>query len=79
VGSPFFCFLPTKAHFSSNWTSRVQGGKGHPLVVGGLGVPADLPGQPPGSRSGGGRPWASVVLGRSVRLLRVRDGPLTHP
>src|SRR5258707_680331 len=28
-----FCFLPTKAHFSSNWTSRVRGGKGHQLVV----------------------------------------------
>ena len=38
VGSQFFCFLPTNAHFSSNWTSRVSGGKGHQLVVGVLGV-----------------------------------------
>ena len=30
----FFCFLPTNAHFSSNWTSRVAGGKSHDLVVG---------------------------------------------
>jgi hypothetical protein len=33
VGSQFFCFLPTKAHFSSNWTSRVRGGKSHEFVV----------------------------------------------
>src|SRR5256885_896680 len=32
-GLQCFCFLPTKAHFSSNWTSRVRGGKGHQLVV----------------------------------------------
>jgi hypothetical protein len=25
--------LPTKAHFSSNWTSRVRGGNGYQLVV----------------------------------------------
>ena len=25
--------MPTKAHFSSNWTSRVRGGKSHELVV----------------------------------------------
>jgi hypothetical protein len=30
--------LPTNAHFSSNWTSRVAGGKSHDLVVGILGV-----------------------------------------
>jgi hypothetical protein len=30
--------LPTNAHFSSNWTSRVAGGKSHDLVVGVLGV-----------------------------------------
>ena len=34
----FFCFWPTNAHFSSNWTSRVAGGKSHDLVVGILGV-----------------------------------------
>jgi hypothetical protein len=32
--------LPTKAHFSSNWTSRVLGGKSHELVVELLGVVA---------------------------------------
>jgi hypothetical protein len=30
--------LPTNAHFSSNWTSLVAGGKSHDLVVGVLGV-----------------------------------------
>jgi hypothetical protein len=29
----FFCFLATNDHISSNWTSRVSGGKGHELVV----------------------------------------------
>src|SRR3954453_11677366 len=32
-GSRFFSFLATKAHFSSNWASRVRGGKGDQLVV----------------------------------------------
>src|SRR5579884_1198231 len=32
-GSQCFCFLPTKAHFSSNRTSRVRGGKSHQFVV----------------------------------------------
>jgi hypothetical protein len=32
-GSQFFSFLATKDHFSSNWTSRVRGGKGDQLVV----------------------------------------------
>ena len=32
-GSVFFCFLATKFHFSSNWTSRVLGGKRHEFVV----------------------------------------------
>jgi hypothetical protein len=32
-GSQFFCFLPTNAHFSSNWTSTVFGGKSDQLVV----------------------------------------------
>src|SRR3954470_20887447 len=35
-------FLATKAHFSSNWTSVVRGGKRHEVVVGGPGV---LPGE----------------------------------
>src|SRR5262245_36224076 len=39
-GSQFFCFLPTKFHFSSNWTSRVRGGKSHELVVEVLGLGA---------------------------------------
>jgi hypothetical protein len=46
VGSQFLCFLETKAHFSSNWTSRVSGGKSHDLVVGILGVPSGQQGQP---------------------------------
>jgi hypothetical protein len=33
LGSQFFSFLATKAHFSSNWASRVFGGKSHELVV----------------------------------------------
>jgi hypothetical protein len=33
--------LATKDHFSSSWTSRVSGGKGHEFVVG---VPGVLPG-----------------------------------
>src|SRR5205085_10965046 len=38
--SPCFSFLATKAHFSSNCTARVRGGKGHELVVALLGVVA---------------------------------------
>jgi hypothetical protein len=30
--------LPTNAHISSNWTSRVRGGKSHELVVSVAGV-----------------------------------------
>jgi len=37
--------LATNDHFSSNWTSRASGGKGHQLVVGGLGVIAGEQGQ----------------------------------
>ncbi len=33
LGSQFFSFLATNAHFSSNWTSRVRGGKSDQLVV----------------------------------------------
>jgi hypothetical protein len=33
VGSQFFSFLATNAHFSSNWASRVFGGKSDELVV----------------------------------------------
>ena len=32
--------MPTNAHFSPNWTSRVAGGKGHEFVVELLGVVA---------------------------------------
>jgi hypothetical protein len=39
-GSQFFSFLATKAHFSSNWTSRVLGGKSHQFVVKVAGVVA---------------------------------------
>jgi hypothetical protein len=37
--------LPTKAHFSSNWTSRVWGGKSHEFVVDLLSVLARDPGE----------------------------------
>src|SRR5262249_18618371 len=40
AGSQFASFLATTAHFSSNWASRVCGGKRHELVVGVAGVPA---------------------------------------
>src|ERR1019366_7487372 len=39
-GSRFFSFLPMKFHFSSNWTSRVSGGKSHEFVVVKLGLVA---------------------------------------
>src|SRR5678816_2421283 len=38
LGPQFFCFLATNAHFSSNCTSVVLGGKGDQLVVELLGV-----------------------------------------
>src|SRR5271166_1598640 len=38
LGLQFFSFLATKAHFSSNWASRVFGGKSHELVVNVAGV-----------------------------------------
>jgi hypothetical protein len=46
VGSQFFSFLATKAHFSSNWTSRVRGGKRDQLVVQVAGVLAGQSAQP---------------------------------
>jgi hypothetical protein len=42
VGPQCFCFLATKAHFSSSWTSWVAGGKSHEFVVGLAGVGARL-------------------------------------
>src|SRR3954468_6209011 len=45
VGSQFFSFLATKDHFSSNWTSRVRGGKGDQFVVEVAGVLAGDPAQ----------------------------------
>src|SRR3954449_11715078 len=39
-GSHAFSFWKTKPHFSSSWTSRVSGGKGHQLPVEGLGMGA---------------------------------------
>src|SRR3954470_17012418 len=42
-GSQFVSFLATNAHFSSNWTSRVFGGKSDQFVVKVAGV---LPGDP---------------------------------
>jgi hypothetical protein len=32
-GSQFFCLLPTNDHFSSDWTSRVRGGKSYELIM----------------------------------------------
>jgi len=43
--SQCFSFLVTKDHFSSNWTSRVLGGKSHELVVEVLGLATRLQGQ----------------------------------
>ncbi len=40
AGSQFASFLATNAHFSSNWASRVFGGKSHELVVEVAGVRA---------------------------------------
>src|SRR3954465_7652053 len=58
-GSQFFCFLPTNAHFSSNWTSAVFGGKSDQLVVqlcgmiaGASGIPGDGVGVDAGEPSG---------------------------
>src|SRR4051812_45868317 len=42
VGSHDFSFWETQPHFSSSWTSRVSGGKGHRLPVEGLGMSAGL-------------------------------------
>src|SRR3954449_5978635 len=39
-GSHDSSFRETKPHFSSSWTSRVSGGKGHQLAVEGLGMGA---------------------------------------
>ena len=47
AGSPSrqcFSFLPTNAHFSSHCTSRVEGGKGHQLVMELLGMSPGGPG-----------------------------------
>jgi hypothetical protein len=46
VGSQFFSFLATKAHFSSIWASRVFGGKSDELVVEVAGVLAGQSAQP---------------------------------
>jgi hypothetical protein len=43
LGSQFFSFLATNAHFSSNWTSQVFGGKSDEFVVEVAGV---IPGDP---------------------------------
>jgi hypothetical protein len=45
VGSQVFCFVATKACFSSNGTSRVRGGKSHELVVSVVGMRSDSAGQ----------------------------------
>src|SRR5512135_2524574 len=43
AGSQCSCFWKTNDHFSSNWTSRVLGGKGHQFVVE---LPGVVAGQP---------------------------------
>src|SRR5215207_8525574 len=56
-GSQFFCFLPTNAHFSSNCTSSVFGGKSDQLVVELCGVVAGESGVPgDGVRMDAGEP-----------------------
>ena len=62
-----FCFLVTKDHFSSNWTSWVAGGKSHEFVVGLSGVAAGLEGVADDgvfidARQAGGLPDAAAVL-----------------
>ncbi len=42
-GSQCSCFLKTNDHFSSNWTSRVRGGKSHEFLVE---LPGVLAGRP---------------------------------
>src|SRR5215207_10072855 len=78
-GSQFFCFLPTNAHFSSNWASTVLGGKGDQLVVefGGViagpsGVACDGVGVDAGETSGiaGADPLGHVSQDRSHLLRR---------
>src|SRR6516165_2903970 len=62
AGSQFSGFLPTKDHFSSNWTSRVSGGKSHELVVQLAGV---VTGQPA---------VAHEVLATADAVVRTRGG-----
>src|SRR4051794_27349649 len=54
----FFSLQPTNAHFSSNWTAVVRGGKGGLLVVQPLGVGAGEAGGGRGGGGGGGREGA---------------------
>src|SRR5512135_740505 len=89
VGSQDFSFWKTKAHFSSSWTSRVVGGKGHQFLVEGLGMGA---GQGEVAcdgvlvhthqASGGPRPATLAEVIQDIEGLRVgqsrllQDGPL---
>src|SRR3954471_17963728 len=78
-GSQFFSFLATNAHFSSNWASRVSGGKSGLLVVKVAGV---LPGDSAqaadrasidlaeSSGLADATPLGDVVQDRSERLRR---------
>src|SRR5205814_8273460 len=66
-GARDFSFLAMKLHFSSNWTSRVRGGKSHELVVEVLGLAAGegdvsgdgVPGDP--GEAGGGADAAALA------------------
>ncbi len=73
----FFCFLKTKAHFSSSWTSRVRGGKSHELVLSVVGMPAGGAGESydgvavDADEAPGGSHAAALA-----EVLEDREGPL---
>src|SRR5215207_8981115 len=72
-GSQFFSFLATKVHFSSNWTSRVLGGKSHELVVEELGLVAGLGEEARDGGSGDSREAAGGADATSFAKV-VQDG-----
>jgi hypothetical protein len=69
--------LATKDHFSSNWTSRVRGGKSHELVVSVVGMLSGDAGQPAdgvgidADQASGGADAAALV-----EVLEHRESPL---
>src|SRR3954469_14891849 len=74
-GSRFFSFLATKFHFSSNWTSRVRGGKIHELVVEAFGLVA---GEGEEARDGvpgdAGQPAGGADAAPLAQVVQDRDG-----